>query len=115
MADEQHPMDRVNDLVNLAYTYQQDGAFFTAAAKLREAADLMEQHIRQCYMDEAGLTTHEVEVLRILNGEDVPGWVAGAAMNECCSALKGKGYAAGTYHITDQGRDFLKVMNYAQS
>lgn len=108
----QHPMDRVNDLVNLAYTYQQDGAFFTSAAKLREAADLMEQHIRQCYMDEAGLVSSEVEVLRILNGEDVPGWVAGAAMNECCEVLKSKGLASGLYTITDAGRNFLKVMNY---
>lgn len=53
----------------------------------------------------------ETEVLRILNGEDVPGWRWGAAMAECCSALKGGGYATGTYTITPKGKDYLAALD----
>lgn len=52
-------------------------------------------------------TQHELEVLRILNGEDVPGWVAGAAMWACAASLVGMGYARGTYEITQSGKDYL--------
>jgi hypothetical protein len=50
---------------------------------------------------------HEIEVLRILNGETVEGWVAGAAINACCAYLKGQGLATGHYQITNAGRAFL--------
>jgi hypothetical protein len=52
LVDNQHPMMLAGELVDLAFTYQQDGAFFTAAAKLREAADLFEQHARNCQLAE---------------------------------------------------------------
>lgn len=110
MADEQHPVDKVNDLVNLAYIYQQDGAFFTSAAKLREAADLMEQHIHTCTMELHGLVQQEVDALRILNGEDL-GQTGGAWLNACCETLKEMGYAEGSYTITQKGKDFLKEMH----
>ncbi len=54
------------------------------------------------------MTSHEKEVLRILNGEDVPGWCWGAAMAVCCEWLKGHGYAKGMYEITDKGKEYLK-------
>lgn len=50
----------------------------------------------------------EIEVLRILNGEDIPGWVWGAAMATCCEALVAYGYAKGTYRITYTGREYLR-------
>ena len=53
------------------------------------------------------MTRHEHDVLRILNGEDMPGWHPGAAMSECLGWLKEAGYAAGLYHITRKGMDFL--------
>lgn len=49
----------------------------------------------------------EIEVLRILNGEDVPGWTYGAAMNLCCENLKVMGLAQGMYEISPKGREFL--------
>ena len=61
-------------------------------------------------MSEPDLTKMEVEVLRILNGEDVPGWVAGAAMWSCCTYLKGRGYAEGYYTISQKGRDYLSAL-----
>lgn len=54
------------------------------------------------------MTEYDEEVLRILNGEDVPGWSWGAAMGECCEWLKRHGYAKGNYEITEKGRDYLK-------
>lgn len=57
------------------------------------------------------LNKHDVEVLRILNGEDVPGWRWGAAMSVCCEHLKGLGYAKGSYDITDKGKAFLENLN----
>ena len=54
------------------------------------------------------LTQMDIEVLRILNGEDVPGWKWGAAMSECCQHLKGLGYARGSYEITDAGKQLLE-------
>lgn len=53
------------------------------------------------------MTPHEEEVLRILNGEDVPGWAAGAAMWTCAEWLKDNGYACGQYQITQKGKDYL--------
>lgn len=57
------------------------------------------------------LTKSEIEVLRIMNGEDVPGWVAGAAMWACASALKGMGLAEGHYSITQRGRALLTALS----
>lgn len=54
----------------------------------------------------------EIEVLRILNGEDVPGWVAGAAMNACAETLRNRGYASFGYTITDKGVALLKELGY---
>jgi len=53
------------------------------------------------------VTQYDYEVLRILNGEDVPGWSWGAAMSVCCSWLKKNGYAEGMYKISDKGRQYL--------
>lgn len=50
----------------------------------------------------------EVEVLRILNGEDMPGWKWGAAMSVCCETLKSCGYAKGLYDITEKGKEYLR-------
>lgn len=58
------------------------------------------------------LTDMDIEVLRILNGEDVEGWVPGAAMNVCAEYLRKLGYASFGYEITDKGRAFLKEQGY---
>ena len=50
----------------------------------------------------------EVEVLKILNGEDIPGWTWGAAMSVCCENLKSMGLAKGSYEISDKGKEYLK-------
>ena len=50
----------------------------------------------------------EHEVLRILNGEKVPGWTWGAAMSECLGALKQMGLAVGMYEISEKGKAFLE-------
>ncbi len=60
------------------------------------------------------LNQHEIDVLRILNGEDVPGWTYGAAMMVCCDYLKGRGYASGMYDITDKGRQYLEKIDAAR-
>lgn len=57
----------------------------------------------------------EVEVLRILNGEDVPGWTWGAAMAVCCTSLKAMGYAQGMYEISQNGRDYLARLDAEKS
>lgn len=49
----------------------------------------------------------EIEVLRILNGEDLPGWSWGGAMAVCCESLKSMGLAKDMYEITDKGKEFL--------
>lgn len=51
----------------------------------------------------------EIEVLRILNGEDVPGWTWGGAMGVCCENLRSMGYAKGHYEISDKGKAFLSA------
>jgi hypothetical protein len=53
------------------------------------------------------MTHYELDTLRVLNGEEVPGWVPGAAANVCASRLKGRGYATGHYEITQKGRAYL--------
>ena len=54
------------------------------------------------------LTDYEVDILRILGGEDLSGWSWGAAMGACCEHLKEQGYARGSYEITDKGKELLK-------
>lgn len=56
----------------------------------------------------------ELEVLRILNGEDVPGWTWGAAMSVCCENLKSMGFAKGMYEISDKGKEFLNEVLYSR-
>jgi hypothetical protein len=56
-------------------------------------------------------TDMEIEVLRILNGEDVPDWTWGAAMSACCESLKSVGLAKGCYEISDKGKIFLDKLN----
>lgn len=53
----------------------------------------------------------EIEVLRILNGEDVRGWCWGAAMSVCCENLKKMGYAKGSYEISLKGKKFLEALD----
>lgn len=55
----------------------------------------------------AELCQMEIDVLRVLNGEDVEGMVAGAAMWACATFLKKQGLATGHYEITDAGREYL--------
>lgn len=59
--------------------------------------------------------TYEIEVLRILDGEDVPGWTWGAAMAVCCESLVAMGLAHNGYGITEKGREYLNVFRLAQS
>lgn len=54
------------------------------------------------------LNSFEEEVLRVLDGEDVPGWSWGAAMAVCCENLKRLGYAKGCYEISDAGKAYLE-------
>ena len=56
------------------------------------------------------LTKMEIEVLRMLNGEDVEGWNWGAAMSVCCETLKSFGYAQGNYYITEKGKNYLATL-----
>lgn len=50
----------------------------------------------------------EIDVLRVLNGENVDGFVWGAAANKVCSALKHRGLVSAIpYSITPQGRTAL--------
>jgi len=53
------------------------------------------------------LTPYDLDTLRVMNGETVPGWVGGAAANVCARWLKARGYAEGYYTITQKGRDYL--------
>lgn len=55
----------------------------------------------------------EVQILRTLNGEEVPGLVAGAAMWEAARSLRGMGLAQGTYYITQAGKDYLAKLDGA--
>lgn len=57
------------------------------------------------------LTPLEIDVLRTMNGEDVPGMIAGAAMWEAARSLRAMGYAAGTYHITIAGKAYLAMLD----
>jgi hypothetical protein len=59
---------------------------------------------------EGSLSDYEINILRVLNGEDVPGLMWGAAMSAACGHLKGTGYATGLYEITDKGRAAIRAM-----
>jgi len=56
-----------------------------------------------------GMTPFEWDVLRLLNGEDVPSVVAGAALWSACEVLVERGLAEGHYRITDLGRQALNT------
>lgn len=57
------------------------------------------------------LTQTEIDVLRLLNGEDVPGLFAGAAVMECAAHLKDLGLAEGVYTISDEGKAYLAALD----
>ena len=60
------------------------------------------------------LDDHDLDVLRCINGEDVPGLLWGAAMSVSLEALCGGGYArlvGGRATITDKGRERLEIAN----
>jgi hypothetical protein len=61
------------------------------------------------------MTPYELDTLRILNGEVVRGYVAGAAANVCAAWLKGRGYAEGHYAISHKGREYLAAMDTGQA
>jgi hypothetical protein len=56
------------------------------------------------------MTSYELDTLRVLNGENVPGWIPGAAANVCCAWLKGRGYAQGMYEISPKGKAYLAAL-----
>lgn len=60
------------------------------------------------------MTHYELDTLRVMNGEDVPHWVPGAAANVCASWLKGRGYAEGFYQISQKGRDYLAALSKSE-
>lgn len=60
----------------------------------------------------ADLSEYELKILRLLNGEDVPGLAWGAAMSVAIETLYEMRLAkrnGGRYEITDAGRDALKA------
>lgn len=61
------------------------------------------------------LTTHEIEVLRMLNGEREGEW--GAMVGACLEFLSGGGYCTRRphYKITDKGREALRVIEQLTS
>lgn len=66
-------------------------------------------------MGKAKLTTHDVKVLRLCNGEEISNMVWGAAMSVSIEFLKGAGYISlvGTsYKITEAGKEALKNERY---
>lgn len=61
------------------------------------------------------LIEFELNLLRSMNGEDVPGLAWGAAMSEALGSLRGGGYVRQEftergveYKITDKGREAIK-------
>lgn len=57
------------------------------------------------------LVPFEIETLRVLNGEEVSGYVSGAASVSAASALKHAGLAEGFYTISQKGRDYLAALD----
>lgn len=60
------------------------------------------------------MTHYELDTLRVMNGENVPGWVSGAAANVCASWLKSRGYVEGHYSISPKGRAYLAALAHHQ-
>lgn len=50
---------------------------------------------------------YELQILRVMAGEEVSGVSAGAAMWSAAAWLKGRGYAVGHYEISQKGREYL--------
>jgi len=60
-------------------------------------------------MNPDNLTASEIEMLEILAGKkELLYW--GAWVTATCEYLKSRGYVAGTYYITEKGKDFLAQM-----
>lgn len=57
------------------------------------------------------LSVTDISVLRVLNGEDVPGFGWGAYVTPVATWLKECGYVAGTYYITQKGKDYLAELD----
>jgi hypothetical protein len=58
----------------------------------------------------------EFDVMRVLNGEAVDGFVWGAAANEACSSLKSRGLVTPIpYSLTADGRDALRMFKRDRS
>lgn len=60
-------------------------------------------------------TPMEIDWLRHIAGEDVPGLIYGAAMWACIEYLEGSGYVyctwtseGGVYKLTERGKQFLE-------
>lgn len=64
-------------------------------------------------MTDSKLSEYDVKVLRVINGEDIPGIIAGAALWATAAWLKGRGYAQGHYEIAQKGRDYLAALESA--
>lgn len=60
------------------------------------------------------MCSFELDILRTMNGEDIPGLVAGAAMWTAAAWLKGRGYAEGQYQISKKGVAYLAARVAAQ-
>ena len=60
------------------------------------------------------MCSFELDILRTMNGEDIPGLVAGAAMWSAAAWLKGRGYAEGRYQISEKGVSYLAAIAKAR-
>jgi hypothetical protein len=58
----------------------------------------------------------EFDVMRVLNGENVDGFVWGAAANEACGSLKARGWVSPMpYSLTADGRAALRMFKRDRS
>jgi hypothetical protein len=63
-----------------------------------------------------GVLEFEFDVMRVLNGEAVDGFVWGAAANEACGSLKARGWVSPMpYSLTAEGRDALRMFKRDRS
>lgn len=65
----------------------------------------------QMAVPDPDMTAFELDVLRVMNGEEMPDMVGGAAMWSACAWLKGRGYAEGHYSISQKGREYLEALS----
>lgn len=72
---------------------------------------MKEDTVSESFTPDPEMTHYELDTLRVMNGETVPGWINGAAANVCASWLKGRGYAEGMYRISQKGRDYLAALS----